>query len=461
MVAKKRTVTSEPLPVVADAQVLNEETFLAKYRFSPETYRSTGLKWRDLQEIFSLHVDRSAGLLPTAQQISERLRGAKQVHSLKFRIKDPEHLVAKIIRKTIESPSTKISPDNYRDHITDLIGIRVLHLYKEDWTTIHDFIVKEWKAAERPTANIRRGDPEDLVQSFRARGSKIKEHKFGYRSIHYLVRSQPTKEIHVAEIQVRTIFEEGWSEIDHSIRYPNPSPNRAFSRPLAILNRLAGSADEMGSYVRAMDLEEASQQTAHHLASQKRKASVDKIAAQVDALGGSETARGLLKAMVTGLASLASGSDETDGLMMAVRSAHANQKFKSEFEVEWLSSQDHQEKGLVATVVMGPMYGTQRSMKTLSAGEPLVVSDAEDDGLDAYDLLGKRVGRLQNVSPLEYDVWAQAMRTCYGSRPWRVRAIAFTGPEVRNGHRFAWVKVKFVSRPLLQEGSRRSRRRRT
>jgi hypothetical protein len=55
-----------------------------------------------------------------------------------------------------------------------------------------------------------------------------------------------------AEIQVRTIFEEGWSEIDHRVRYPNFSDDELVSYFLAIFNRLSGSADEMGTFVQGL-----------------------------------------------------------------------------------------------------------------------------------------------------------------------------------------------------------------
>jgi putative GTP pyrophosphokinase len=51
---------------------------------------------------------------------------------------------------------------------------------------------------------------------------------------------------------VRTIFEEGWSEIDHRIRYPNFSDNPLVNYFLTIFNRLSGSADEMGGFVKGL-----------------------------------------------------------------------------------------------------------------------------------------------------------------------------------------------------------------
>jgi len=53
-------------------------------------------------------------------------------------------------------------------------------------------------------------------------------------------------------LQVRTIFEEGWSEIDHKVRYPRQSNDPELGFLLAIFNRLAGSADEMGTFTKIL-----------------------------------------------------------------------------------------------------------------------------------------------------------------------------------------------------------------
>lgn len=75
-------------------------------------------------------------------------------------------------------------------------------------------------------------------------------HYYNYRSIHYIVPATNIQSAQVyCEIQTRTIFEEGWSEIDHKVRYPDYSDDKNLMSYLNIFNRLAGSADEMGSYV--------------------------------------------------------------------------------------------------------------------------------------------------------------------------------------------------------------------
>ena len=100
-----------------------------------------------------------------------------------------------------------------------------------------------------------KGDSTEYIETFKNENCDVKEHPYGYRSVHYLVESQPAKELHVAEIQVRTIFEEAWSEIDHRIRYPYDKDNPILGQYLGMFNRLAGSADEMGSFVKYLKIE--------------------------------------------------------------------------------------------------------------------------------------------------------------------------------------------------------------
>lgn len=173
----------------------------------------------------------------------------QNVHSVRYRIKDAEHLVEKIIRKKLKDTSSDITIENYKEKITDLIGLRALHLFKEDWELINTFLVKTYNFKETPTANYRKGDSEELINFYTEKGCEVNEHEFGYRSVHYIVETQPAKQKYFIEIQVRTIFEEAWAEIDHTIRYPYDLENPIYLQFLLILNRLSGSADEMGSFV--------------------------------------------------------------------------------------------------------------------------------------------------------------------------------------------------------------------
>jgi putative GTP pyrophosphokinase len=235
-----------------EALKLDQSKFLECHGFKPEEFQQAGIAWDVLEAICSHHTDSIPELRATADYIAGRLSQIPCVHSLKVRIKHPEHLIAKIIRKKIEKRDPQITVDNYRDHVTDLIGIRALHLFKDQWQPIHDFVMESWSLHEQPIAYVREGDPEAVVKLFQERGCDVQKHAIGYRSVHYLILSQPAKERHITELQVRTLFEEAWSEIDHQVRYPRLSSNPHLAEFLTIFNRLAGSADEMGTFIKAL-----------------------------------------------------------------------------------------------------------------------------------------------------------------------------------------------------------------
>jgi len=135
--------------------------------------------------------------------------------------------------------------NNIRDEITDLLGIRVIHIFKEDWEEIHDFITKMWNVNEI-VANVREGDN---TKKFEALGIAVRSRISGYRSVHYVIESYPTNQKIIAEVQVRTIFEEGYGEIDHQLRYSHDEIPEVLQLNLLLLNRIAGSSDEMASLI--------------------------------------------------------------------------------------------------------------------------------------------------------------------------------------------------------------------
>jgi ppGpp synthetase/RelA/SpoT-type nucleotidyltranferase len=233
----------------------SQSDFFNEYNISPETFKSTGLAWDELTKIYIDYLAFREELESSAVFVFNSLMKSKSVHSVRYRIKNPEHLIEKIIRKKIEDPESNITLENYREAVTDLIGLRALHLFKEDWEEINAYIRKSWNLKQDPVANYREGDSQQYLSFYEEKGCALKKHKYGYRSVHYIIETQPTKNKHYAEIQVRTIYEEAWSEIDHTIRYPYDLENPIFFQFLSILNRLSGGADEMGSFVKFLQKE--------------------------------------------------------------------------------------------------------------------------------------------------------------------------------------------------------------
>ena len=234
---------------------LNREEFFEEFNINEEYFESTGLQWDKLQEIYDDYTRLVPYLEKEAEHIVSKLMDAPDVHSVRRRVKKPKHLIEKIIRKGEKYAERDINVKNYKEIVTDLIGIRVLHLFKDDWKSIHEEITGLWDTKEVPQINIRRGDYnlETFKESIKDLNCEVIVREHGYRSIHYLIGVPVTKKVEVqVEIQVRTVFEEAWSEIDHIIRYPYDMDNPILIEYLGIFNRIVGSADEMGMFIKKM-----------------------------------------------------------------------------------------------------------------------------------------------------------------------------------------------------------------
>lgn len=232
----------------------DELDFLLNMDIKVEDFEKSGLSIENLKEIAKDYKSNELTLLDEAEYIAKKVQRCNAVHSVRWRIKSIAHLIKKIVRKlSDETPSEKykeINVNNYKSIITDLIGVRAIYLFKSDWEKVHKHILSRWVLKENEPVMIyhREGDIMDIYNDYS--DCKQEKHIHDYRSIHYIVPVSQinSKEVY-CEIQTRTIFEEGWSEIDHKVRYPDYSEDEDLKNYLKIFNRLAGSADEMGSYV--------------------------------------------------------------------------------------------------------------------------------------------------------------------------------------------------------------------
>ena len=228
--------------------------FFEKYAIDESKFAKLDITWDSLLRIYEDYDRQYPVYEDTARFLAEVLNKEKSIHSIKYRVKDKEHLIEKIIRKSVADPSFKITVNNYQKNIKDLIGLRALHLFKEDWVDIHHFLADNWNFYTTPRANYKKGDPESLLEMYSAVGCELFEHRHGYRSIHYHLLIKPGRHEMVAEVQVRTLFEEAWSEIDHYFRYSNKRENDTAESYLGVLNNITSNADALASYINQIDV---------------------------------------------------------------------------------------------------------------------------------------------------------------------------------------------------------------
>lgn len=174
--------------------------------------------------------------------------GNPVIHTIKSRLKDVDHLKAKVERKW--DPDNQLSPDNLFDRVTDLAGVRVLHLYQDQFPLIHSLIRQQvekgdWFLREDPVAYS--WDPESST-FFEKLGLRSRIKESYYTSIHYVVKPKEDSSV-CCEIQVRTLFEEIWGEIDHTINYPNPTDKPACREQLRVLSRLVSTGTRLADSI--------------------------------------------------------------------------------------------------------------------------------------------------------------------------------------------------------------------
>ena len=247
---------------------MEREQFLLTYGIDESDLIAADISCEELMRIEEVYQGMESTLHDIGKDFIDRYLyeiDTAGIHSYRYRTKSPSHLLEKIIRKRKENPEkfAHLDHTNFHKYITDLIGIRVLFLYREDWIHFHRYITSRFEndpgqyirdrlkdfdedpehyyLAERPKAYKRTGDTKIYD------GDEIDIITDGiYRSLHYIVKYKG----YYVEIQGRTLFEEGWSEVDHDIVYKEAQDDEMLRDYSKLLNRLSGLADEMSSYFR-------------------------------------------------------------------------------------------------------------------------------------------------------------------------------------------------------------------
>ena len=193
--------------------MINKEEFLKTCNLTEDDLTAARISWEELTEIYEDYMSKTKLF---------RHLGKEFVDEYIYDIERAGIHFHKFITSMFEN-----DPNNYiEDRLRD---------FDED--PEHCYI------AERPKVYKRSGDTR-IYDS-----TQIEVRTGGYyRSLHYIIKYHG----YYLEIQGRTLFEEGWSEIDHDIVYPYYKDDEMLTEFSGLLNRLSGMADEMSSYFRKM-----------------------------------------------------------------------------------------------------------------------------------------------------------------------------------------------------------------
>ncbi|MEJ8757686.1 RelA/SpoT domain-containing protein [Pontibacter sp. H259] len=220
---------------------------LSELNLSEQDLRAQNIAAEELLAVYNDYVPRQPELNEIGELISKTLQKSGSVHTTKYRLKDPLHLLQKIIRKKKEYPNRNIDHLNYLDYINDLIGVRALHIYKNDWVQTGQFIFANWNLKRRAHAYTREEDGKDELKVLALNECKVITHPAGYSAVHFVIKTKPGKQRYYAEIQLRTLYEEAWSEIDHYLRYPNHEHSTLLDDLLQLLNKLTITTEQIAS----------------------------------------------------------------------------------------------------------------------------------------------------------------------------------------------------------------------
>jgi ppGpp synthetase/RelA/SpoT-type nucleotidyltranferase len=153
----------------------------------------------------------------------------ESIHTVLYRIKDEARLIEKIDQENSSSAMgvKSITHKNFQERIGDIIGIRIICLRLSDIIKVEAYlkllveekILQFMREPDRKRSFVLPIDPGDAAPQ------GLDFQYSGYSSIHYQVKlgeksdaDEKLKKIQ-AELQLRTILEEAWGEIDHKYRY--------------------------------------------------------------------------------------------------------------------------------------------------------------------------------------------------------------------------------------------------
>ncbi|WP_105567613.1 GTP pyrophosphokinase [Microbacterium halophytorum] len=126
--------------------------------------------------------------------------------------------------------------------VHDTLGLRIMAFFRSDLTQV-----------ERMTRRLF----EVVEESYIDKGNLLGDESFGYRSVQFvgLTRgAEPFSEFPAGlpvEIQIRTMLEHVWAEVEHDFRYkpqsgaPDPEINRRFALTAALLEQADRNLDDI------------------------------------------------------------------------------------------------------------------------------------------------------------------------------------------------------------------------
>ena len=168
------------------------------------------------------------------------------IHFIRHRVKKSNSLREKLRRIVSENEGDPINESNLFGRITDLAGLRIIHLHTDQIKAMHPRILavleaNRYRIVGRPVAYCWDIEYKMLFQDV---GLHIEEANSLYTTVHYDVQSSHRTPI-TCELQVRSLADEVWGEVSHRVNYPIESPSDACRDQLKVLARLTSGCGRL------------------------------------------------------------------------------------------------------------------------------------------------------------------------------------------------------------------------
>ena len=156
------------------------------------------------------------------QQVRQVLEAGGSFPTIKYRVKRFETYFDKLIKMSRHDQGGDAAA------IPDILGLRIICPFLEDLDVVEKLIKANFKVVE-----------------LERKGSRHSVGEFGYDSVHFLISIDPIYRkrdlpytSNVCEVQLRTILQDAWAEVEHELIYKSDItlPNESIRRKLASLN---------------------------------------------------------------------------------------------------------------------------------------------------------------------------------------------------------------------------------
>ncbi len=173
------------------------------------------------------------------QSLYRQVRGVLEANrsfpTIKYRVKRFDQYFDKLVKLSRSDQHGAVM-------ITDILGLRIVCPFLEDLESTERLIKAQFNVVE-----------------LERKGSGHSVGEFGYDSVHFLIKIDPIyrrRELpftsEVCEVQLRTILQDAWAEVEHELIYKSDItlPNESIRRKLAALNATLTLSDSIFQEIR-------------------------------------------------------------------------------------------------------------------------------------------------------------------------------------------------------------------